>query len=76
LLVFSAIAPIVDALTAAMARGVQIIFNAHLFPLTRIFIEPAKVLFINNAINHDILTPLRTEKVLSAGKSILYLLQE
>ena len=40
-----------------MARGVEIILNAHLIPLTSIFIEPAKVLFLNNAINHGILTP-------------------
>ncbi|MDN3068191.1 PTS mannitol-specific transporter subunit IIBC [Enterococcus faecalis] len=75
LLGFSAIGPIVDALTAAMARGVEIILNAHLIPLTSIFIEPAKVLFLNNAINHGILTPLGTEQVLSAGKSILFLLE-
>ena len=58
-----------------MARGVEIILNAHLIPLTSIFIEPAKVLFLNNAINHGILTPLGTEQVLSAGKSILFLLE-
>ena len=53
----------------------EIILNAHLIPLTSIFIEPAKVLFLNNAINHGILTPLGTEQVLSAGKSILFLLE-
>ena len=74
LLGFSAIGPIVDALTAAMARGVEIILNAHLIPLTSIFIEPAKC-SLNNAINHGILTPLGTEQVLSAGKSILFLLE-
>lgn len=75
LLGFSAIGPIVDALTQAMAKGVEIILNAHLIPLTSIFIEPAKILFLNNAINHGILTPLGTEQVATAGKSILFLLE-
>ena len=75
LLGFSAIGPVVDALTQAMAKGVEIILSAHLIPLTSIFIEPAKILFLNNAINHGILTPLGTEQVADAGKSILFLLE-
>ncbi|NGV90809.1 PTS mannitol transporter subunit IICB, partial [Staphylococcus aureus] len=55
--------------------GVEIILSAHLIPLTSIFIEPAKILFLNNAINHGILTPLGTEQVAEAGKSILFLLE-
>lgn len=69
LLGFSAIGPVVDALTQAMAKGVEIILSAHLIPLTSIFIEPAKILFLNNAINHGILTPLGTEQVAEAAKS-------
>lgn len=75
LLGFSAIGPVVDTLTQAMAKGVEIILSAHLIPLTSIFIEPAKILFLNNAINHGILTPLGTEQVADAGKSILFLLE-
>ena len=75
LLGFSAIGPVVEALTQAMAKGVEIILSAHLIPLTSIFIEPAKILFLNNAINHGILTPLGTEQVADAGKSILFLLE-
>lgn len=75
LLGFSAVGPIVDTMTQAMAAGVEIILNAHLIPLTSIFIEPAKILFLNNAINHGILTPLGTEQVASAGQSILFLLE-
>ncbi|WP_366927789.1 hypothetical protein [Fundicoccus ignavus] len=43
--------------------------------ITALFIEPAKILFLNNAINHGILTPLGTQQVAEAGKSILYLLE-
>ena len=75
LLGFVAIGPVVDRLTQAMATGVEAILNAHLIPLTNIFIEPAKILFLNNAINHGILTPLGTEQVNQAGRSILFLLE-
>ncbi|MDO8338978.1 MAG: PTS mannitol transporter subunit IIB, partial [Microcella sp.] len=46
-----------------------------LLPFTSIFIEPAKVLFLNNAVNHGILTPLGTQQALEEGKSILFLLE-
>lgn len=72
---FQAIGPVVDSLTKAMAAGVETILNAQLIPLTNIFIEPAKILFLNNAINHGILTPLGTEQVTATGRSILFLLE-
>ena len=72
---FYAIGPAVTAGTELMATGVDYIIQTGLLPLANIFIEPAKVLFLNNAINHGILTPLGTEQSLEAGKSILYLLE-
>lgn len=75
LLGFSVVGPVVDTLTKAMASGVDMILSAHLIPLANIFIEPAKILFLNNAINHGILTPLGADQVAEAGKSILFLLE-
>lgn len=72
---FFAVGPVVTSLTNVMAAGVETIVNANLLPLANIFIEPAKILFLNNAINHGILTPLGTEQVAEAGKSILFLLE-
>lgn len=69
------IAPLVSGLTNALAKGVEAIVNAGLLPLTSIILEPAKTLFLNNAINHGILTPLGTEQSLETGKSILFLLE-
>ena len=46
-----------------------------LLPLASVFIEPAKVLFLNNAINHGIFTPIATLQAESAGKSIMYMLE-
>ena len=69
------IGPVVQSLTNAMASGVDAIINAHLLPLANIFIDPTKILFLNNAINHGILTPLGAEQSLQTGKSILFLLE-
>ena len=69
------IRPVVKVITNALSAGVDVIINAHLLPLANIFIEPAKILFLNNAINHGILTPIATEQALNTGKSVLYLLE-
>ncbi|WP_373472039.1 PTS mannitol transporter subunit IICB [Carnobacterium alterfunditum] len=75
IIAFYAVGPFVTALTNALASGVDWIVNAGLLPLANIFIEPAKILFLNNAINHGILTPLGIEQAAEAGKSILFLLE-
>lgn len=75
ILAFLAVGPVVSSLTAAIGVGVQAIINAKMLPLANILIEPAKVLFLNNALNHGIFTQLGTEQVAEAGKSILFLLE-
>lgn len=70
-----AIGPIVGYLTDLMGKGVAAIINMHLLPLANVLIEPAKILFLNNAINHGILTPLGAEQAAATGKSILFLLE-
>lgn len=72
---FFGIGPIVKVITNALSAGVDVIINAHLLPLANVFFEPAKILFLNNAINHGILTPIATEPSLNTGKSVLYLLE-
>jgi PTS system mannitol-specific IIC component len=49
--------------------------NAGLLPLVSIIVEPAKVLFLNNAINHGVLAPLAIEQAREAGKSILFMVE-
>src|SRR5699024_7815712 len=46
-----------------------------LLPLVSIFVEPAKILFLNNAINHGIFTPIGANQVAETGKSIMYLIE-
>jgi PTS system mannitol-specific IIC component len=55
--------------------GVNAIIKAHLLPLANIIIEPAKVLFLNNAIGNGILVPLGIQQAAQAGKSVLFLME-
>jgi PTS system mannitol-specific IIC component len=75
LLAYKGVGPVVEALSNALAKGVDIVVDMNILPLANIFIEPAKVLFLNNAINHGILSPLGVEQAAKAGKSILFLLE-
>ncbi|MFH5879014.1 PTS mannitol transporter subunit IICBA [Arthrobacter sp. NA-172] len=72
---FFGISPVVQAFSTAAGNFVQFLVHNGLLPLTSIFIEPAKVLFLNNAINHGVLTPLGIQQSLDQGKSILFLLE-
>ncbi|MBY5161543.1 PTS mannitol transporter subunit IICBA [Salsipaludibacter albus] len=72
---FYIIGPLVTGFSDFAAEVVNTLVNNGLLPLTSVFIEPAKILFLNNAINHGILTPLGTAEVAEAGKSVLFLLE-
>ncbi len=67
--------PFVEAFSKVASNVVDTLVNNNLLPLTSVFIEPAKILFLNNAINQGILTPLGTAEALDKGKSILFLLE-
>jgi len=69
------VGPIVKAFSNGASAVVEFLVTNGLLPFTSIFIEPAKVLFLNNAVNHGILTPLGTQQALEQGKSILFLLE-
>ena len=72
---FYAIGPVVVIVTEALKLGVEVIISKGLLPLVAIFIEPAKVLFLNNAINHGIIGPIGIEQTKELGQSIMYLLE-
>ncbi|SDL56404.1 PTS system D-mannitol-specific IIA component, Fru family /PTS system D-mannitol-specific IIB component, Fru family /PTS system D-mannitol-specific IIC component, Fru family [Arthrobacter sp. ov407] len=69
------VGPIVKGFSNGASAVVEFLVVNGLLPFTSIFIEPAKVLFLNNAVNHGILTPLGTQQALEQGKSILFLLE-
>ncbi|MGW9112493.1 PTS mannitol transporter subunit IICBA [Microbacterium sp. NPDC055683] len=72
---FYVIAPIVNWIMNVLGGAVGWLVDNGLLPLTSILIEPAKVFFLNNAINHGVLTPLGTAESSESGKSILFLLE-
>lgn len=75
IIAFKGIGPIVEALSKVLSSGVEWLIDTGLLPLVNVLIEPAKVLFLNNAINHGILGPLALDQATQTGKSIIYMLE-
>ncbi|NGZ66244.1 PTS mannitol transporter subunit IICBA [Vibrio aestuarianus subsp. cardii] len=75
MLAFYLIGPFVKILSGGLAAGVNFLVAAHLLPLTSIFVEPAKILFLNNAINHGIFSPLGIQQASETGQSIFFLIE-
>lgn len=69
------IGPVVATLTKTLAAGVGWIVQMSLLPLVSIIVEPAKILFLNNAINHGVFTPLGADQAAKVGSSIYYLIE-
>lgn len=51
------------------------LFNVEYLPLYSIIIEPSKVFFMNNFINHGIFSVLGVSELTEKGKSIFFLLE-
>ncbi|MFC5080601.1 PTS system mannitol-specific EIICBA component [Vibrio thalassae] len=75
ILAYLVVGPAVKVLSDGLAAGVGVMVNAGLLPLSSIFVEPAKILFLNNAINHGIFTPLGIQQAEETGKSIFFLIE-
>lgn len=72
---FFFLAPIMKFVTEVLGGAVGWLVDNGLLPLASIIVEPAKVLFLNNAINHGVFTPLGTQQVLEQGRSLLFLVE-
>src|SRR5260221_2953374 len=70
-----AVGPIVENIANAAGNVVQTLVNNNVLPLVSIIVEPAKVLFLNNALNHGVLAPLGVAQALQNGKSILFMIE-
>ena len=75
ILAFLGIGPLVEALSKILAAGVNFMVVHDMLPLASIFVEPAKILFLNNAINHGIFSPLGIQQSHEMGKSIFFLIE-
>ena len=69
------VGPVVEGLTTLLGNGVDTLVEARLLPIASVVIEPAKVLFLNNAINHGVLSPIGVAEAEDAGKSIMFMLE-
>lgn len=72
---FFTFGPVMLGISAALGTAVDWLVNLQLLPVVSIIVEPAKVLFLNNAINHGVFTPLGIEQATETGKSILFLIE-
>jgi PTS system mannitol-specific IIC component len=72
---FFALSPVLTWIADRAGDGVEWMVDNNILPFTSILIEPAKVLFLNNALNHGVLTPLGLQESADNGKSILFLLE-
>lgn len=72
---FKGIGPVVQTANTILGNGVNTLVNLGLLPITSILVEPAKVLFLNNAINHGVFSPLGIQQVNEVGKSIFFLIE-
>ncbi|NUU65825.1 PTS mannitol transporter subunit IICBA [Enterobacteriaceae bacterium BIT-l23] len=75
ILAFLGIGPAVEILSKLLAAGVNFMVTHDMLPLASIFVEPAKILFLNNAINHGIFSPLGIQQSQEMGKSLFFLIE-
>lgn len=75
LFAFTVIGPIVEATTLLLSSGIDVLLHFDLLPLTSLLVEPAKVMFLNNAVNHGIFSPLGVHDSLENGKSLFFLIE-
>jgi PTS system mannitol-specific IIC component len=75
IIAFFLIGPFMAGVSHGLSSVVAWIVSYGLLPLVSLVVEPAKVLFLNNAMNHGIFTPLGAEQVAISGKSIFYLIE-
>ena len=72
---FYFIGPAVKVVSVMLAAGAEAMVDNGTLPLLSILIEPAKVLFLNNAINHGVLSPLGIQQAEHIGYSLFFLLE-
>ncbi len=74
-LAYHFVGPMIATLTGLFNSAVGKIVSAGLLPLVSILVEPAKILFLNNAVNHGIFTPLGMQQAQEIGKSIFFMIE-
>ncbi len=69
------VAPFVTTVSNIAGAIVQWFVNVRLLPLADLIVEPAKVLFLNNALNIGVLAPLGAAAAKESGRAIHFMLE-
>jgi len=72
---YTLVGGVVAAVTSTVGAWAKTMTEAGFLPLMALVIEPAKVLFVNNAIGQGVLTPLGLLDARQYGKSVYFLLE-
>ncbi|MBX5319831.1 PTS mannitol transporter subunit IICB [Staphylococcus caprae] len=72
---FEILAPIMKFIMHILSVAVEFLVHLHMLPIVSIIVEPAKILFLNNAINHGVFTPLGSDQAAHVGQSILFTIE-
>lgn len=72
---YAVVGPVVTTVSELLREGVEGIVAIGLIPLVSILVEPAKVLFLNNAINHGVFSPIGIQESQEVGKSIFFMIE-
>lgn len=75
LLGFYLLSPLLSAVAVGISYGVNFLVGHQLLGVLNLVIEPAKVFFLNNMVEHSILVPLGMTQAQETGSSILFLLE-
>ncbi|MFD1720989.1 PTS transporter subunit EIIC [Amnibacterium endophyticum] len=68
--------PVINFINGGLGAIVDVLVESRLLPLASIIVEPAKVLFLNNAIGNGVLVPLGIQQAgTSGGTSILFMIE-
>lgn len=65
----------ISSLTGLVSRAAEALIAHKMLPLISLVVEPAKILFLNNAINHGIFSPIGIEQVHEIGQSVMFLIE-
>lgn len=69
------IAPTLDVISRNILWAIEWLQQNQMMFLSSILVEPVKLLYLNNDLNHGLLVPLGMEQVRQAGTSMLFLLE-
>ena len=75
MIAYAGVAPAMTAITNVLSVGVQYLTDHNLLLLTPFFVQPAQILFLNNAVHHGLLVPLGIQQTAEVGKSVLFLIE-